>query len=670
MPRTVQRVPLWLADAALAVGAAALAAGVTTMVVTSDASGVPWYVAHTIGLLAATVVRVRAPRLVLSGWLCLVPAADLLAEVAGNLVFEALDRGWSTWAVAWLNLGEQLAVTIGLLSGVLVLILMPDGVVRSRFEQRTLSVVRWFPLLPVVLAPTTAYVSLPSWADVDAVPNPMHVGRASIDVGIAQAIIELASAVLILALVLVVVRYRRSGAADRRRLRWLLLPMLLAAFAITLSFFTFPPVVFATSTVVTSGSLAVAVALALLAPKRLDVDVVLHTSLVYGVMWIVIALSYVGVSALFGVAIGQRASSTWAVAVTLIAMVALQPVRAGVQRLTGRWLFGARPDPRRAIVELGQSLEHTYDLDTLLPQIAAALESGLGVQWARVELGDTPSTAGDAALTVPVAFGGEQLGILECGPKAKGELDADDVALVETLARQAALAIRNVKLTAELKDRTTELSESRARLVQAGETERRRIERNIHDGVQQELVALIAQSGMVRRQLNRDGTVVADDLDQLQSGLKHVLLELRELSAGIHPSLLRDRGLLVAVEALAARHPVSVQVRADPALIDLRLPPVVEGAAYFAIAESLANSLKHADARHCDVALTRSNGTVAVAVGDDGRGFEPARRQLNGLRSLSERLAAIGGSLNVTSQPGCGTTISATVPIAPTRGAT
>jgi signal transduction histidine kinase len=379
-------------------------------------------------------------------------------------------------------------------------------------------------------------------------------------------------------------------------------------------------------------------------------------------LWLAIAALYVGVSSAVGLAFGQRLSVGWAITLTVVATLALQPVRSWLQRIADRWVFGTKTDPTRVIARLGATLEDTYELESLLPLMARALEDGLGLEWARVVL--EPSNPVDEhlpALTVPIVLRDERLGVVECGPKTSGELTDEDKAVVATLARQAALAVRNVRLTTQLSEQAAELAGSRARLVRAEEAERRRMERNIHDGVQQDLVALIGQAGRVRTRLEREPEAVAEELATLQSGLERVLGDLRELASGIHPSLLRDRGLLAAVEALAARNPVPVLVRADLSLRSLGLAEEIEGAGYYTVAESLANSLKHADASQVEVTLSRSNGSLQISIHDDGKGFEEGALHGHGLVNLSERLAALGGRLDVTSGAGIGTTVFATL---------
>jgi signal transduction histidine kinase len=373
---------------------------------------------------------------------------------------------------------------------------------------------------------------------------------------------------------------------------------------------------------------------------------------------------YGGAAAGLGIAAGQRLSIGWAVTLTVLATLAFQPARARLERLADRWVFGVKADPDKMIARLGATLADTYDLEELLPRMAATLEDGLGLNWARVRLDPTRSIDDlTPVFTVPIVLNDERLGVVECGPRAEGPLTDDEKAVVATFARQAALAVRNVRLTTQLSDQAAELAASRARLVRAEERERRRIERDIHDGVQQDLVALIGQAGHVRRLNSRDADAVAAELASLQSGLERVLGDLRQLAHGIHPSLLRDRGLLAAVEALATRNPVPVLVRADTSLRDMRLAEEVEGAAYYTVAELLANSLKHADAKNVEITLSRSNGSLLIRVSDDGVGFDEMPATGSGFVNLGERLAALGGRLEVTSKPGEGTTVTAVLAV-------
>jgi signal transduction histidine kinase len=214
------------------------------------------------------------------------------------------------------------------------------------------------------------------------------------------------------------------------------------------------------------------------------------------------------------------------------------------------------------------------------------------------------------------------------------------------------------KLDAELQARLEELRASRARLVQAGDAERRRLERNLHDGAQSRLVALALLLRAARNRAAKSDAGLAELLDQAQQELQTSLGELRELARGIHPAVLSERGLEPALHALASRAPVPVEIeiRAD------RLPAPVESAAYFVVSEALTNVAKYADASHAKVAVTRHNGQVLVEVADDGVGGASAESG-SGLRGLADRVAALDGTLSVESPRGRGTTLRAEIPL-------
>jgi signal transduction histidine kinase len=246
---------------------------------------------------------------------------------------------------------------------------------------------------------------------------------------------------------------------------------------------------------------------------------------------------------------------------------------------------------------------------------------------------------------------GRRVGALICDPAL-----AEEPRLVGSVGAAAALALDNQRLEAELRARLEELRASRARIVEAGDSERRRLERDLHDGAQQRLVALA-----LTLRLGRDRAADAEQrqlLDQALEELHAATRELRELARGIHPAILTDRGLAAAIDALSARAPVDVDLVGLPAA---RLPPPVEAAAYFVVAEALTNVARYAGARHARVSLSERAGTLTVEVADDGRGGADLKAG-SGLRGLADRVAALDGRLDLDSPAGEGTTVRATIP--------
>jgi signal transduction histidine kinase len=235
---------------------------------------------------------------------------------------------------------------------------------------------------------------------------------------------------------------------------------------------------------------------------------------------------------------------------------------------------------------------------------------------------------------------------------------SDDPGLIRAAGAAAGLALDNERLQAELRARADELKASRARIVEAADAERKRIERNLHDGTQQRLTSIALALGLAESKLASDPQAAEAGVRQAKQALETALAELRDLSHGIHPSVLTTRGLGPALEDLAYTAPLPVTVAAE---LNGRLPERVEAGAYYAAAEGLANIAKHADATTATVVLAREPGRLRLLVRDDGiGGADPARG--SGLRGLTDRLQALGGTLEVVSPTGRGTELRATIP--------
>ncbi len=240
----------------------------------------------------------------------------------------------------------------------------------------------------------------------------------------------------------------------------------------------------------------------------------------------------------------------------------------------------------------------------------------------------------------------------------------DDPGLLDAVTAAAALALENARLQAELRARVAELAASRTRLVEAAESERRRIERNLHDGTQARLTSVSMALGLAASRLAEDPARARDLLEEARAGLATAVAELRGLSQGIHPAVLTERGLAVALRELAYAAPVPVELDVGLAT---RAPEPVEAAAYFVVAEALANVAKHAGATVARVRVRTGEGSLEVVVADDGRGgADPSGG--SGLAGLADRVAALGGTLTVRSPAGAGTTLRAVLPTGAAAG--
>jgi signal transduction histidine kinase len=367
-----------------------------------------------------------------------------------------------------------------------------------------------------------------------------------------------------------------------------------------------------------------------------------------------------------------------AAAVLTIAALFL-PVRDRLERTADRWLFGEVGSDARLIDAFGEAVEHAGRFEVLELLVTTARKV-LRLRWSRASTGPIVAVAGIGAddLPVPVASfalmeSGEQLGVLECGPKRGGPLGARDRQLLGALGREAALRLRTVSQADELEVRlhqieaqAAEIAASRARIVEAQDEERRRLERDIHDGVQQELASLIGKLRLARTQLDQSTVEAAATIASAQDDVRRTLADVRSIAQGIHPAILDDRGVALAIEARAKRLPLEVTVETAPALVGRRFDRSIEGAAYFVASEALANVVKHADATAVAVHLGLDGDLLVIRVEDDGRGLGDHVVRGSGLTNMADRAAALGGQVTVDANATGGTLVIVELPLTPT----
>ena len=362
---------------------------------------------------------------------------------------------------------------------------------------------------------------------------------------------------------------------------------------------------------------------------------------------------------------------------TALVAVALLPVRGWVQRWIHRVVFGDRDRQLAMLSELGAELERAGEPGDLLTHLASAVADGLGASWVRIRLtgpdgalaaspvGVTGGVVGEPVETADLVHADEVLGRIEVGPRHRGEYSEAERTLLRTVAGQAAASVANVRLTARLAEQLAELTASRERLVAAQDDERRRLERDLHDGIQQDIVAQIAGLRLARNRLER-GQLGAGELTELQQQARQTLTDLRELAHGIHPPVLSDNGLFAAIESGAARFPIPLTVDADARVRTERYPDDVETTAYYVVREALANTAKHANATKATVALARTDGQLHVSIRDDGCGLgavSSAARASGGLANIRDRVAVLRGTVRISSASPSGTTVDVDLPV-------
>ena len=593
---------------------------------------------------------------------------------------------FAVWLQAWIFL-----LPIGAV--VLLVSLFPTG---SAASPRW----RWLPNAIVVAFALAIVTSMfragpVDFTDVPGVPDPQNpLGIQALD-PVLQAVqwvvglVALAAAVL--AVVSLVMRYRASRGVERQQIRLLAYVVLIA-------------IVFLILTIVTSFGLEpgqsttlndllflgfflslgigipAAAAVAVLRYRLWDLDVVLKKTIVAAVMLLLLAAASGVVLLAIGNLVVRPLDAPGAALVMGIGIGALAwPLLRLSRRIADRIVYGKRATPYEVLTQFSDRMAESYATDDVLPRMAAIVGEGTGAKavtiwllvgnqlrpattWPAREGGGQDQTELARAGTLTDLTGdvfvvrhqGEQLGAITASMHANDPMDPTKEKLIRDLAGQAGLVLRNVRLIEELRA-------SRRRLVAAQDAERRRLERNIHDGAQQQLVALQVKQRLADSMIERDPAKARELMTQLQADAAEALDDLRDLARGIYPPLLADKGLGTALESQARKSPVPVTVQSDSVG---RYPQDVEAAVYFCALEALNNLAKYARASAARVSLSQADGALTFAVSDDGVGFRLGDASGGtGLQGMADRLAAIGGSLEIRSTPGEGTTILGRVPV-------
>ncbi|GIH92928.1 histidine kinase [Planobispora siamensis] len=640
---------------------------------------------YAVGLVAF----LRRPDNLVVRWLLVSGAAFAIEVFLGDLVLVLIADWPAAWAVA---LVRQWAGLVSVLAGIGFIGLFPVGRAERPFERFVMltmtALVVLVPLLNALSARTLALGMYPGTYPVFR--SPLFVEALAALGPVTVVLYQGFPLWIMISFLLLGARYRRAPFDQRRKIRWLLfgsaaaavfwIPELLVVWLAgedSLAHAVVDAVSWPMTMIIMLGVMLVA----LFHEGVFGIDRPARRTLVYRLLWSLITLVCVGVAAGLGTLAARYLPAATAVLLAIGVILLLQPVRGRLERLADRWVFGARLDGYRLLSRFGTALERAPGPAGLLRELAETVRRGLNLTWARVRLDPDVAQAGDAqepgageradpVLVVPITYGETVLGGIECGPRRDGPLLEEDRRLLGYLAGQAASALRTIHLTAELsaqlrliRRQAAELAASRERVSQGQDAERRRIQRDLHDGVQQEVVALTAKLGLVRQRLRRGDARAEQDLADLHRDLGTLLNDLREFAYTIHPPVLSDQGLLEAVEAQAARLPVLMEVRADPALRGARFPSHIEATAWYALAEALSNTVKHAEASRVEVSLRRFDHRLVLAVRDDGRGFDPAASRGLGLTGLADRLDIAGGTLRVHSAEGRGTELCMEIPL-------
>jgi signal transduction histidine kinase len=618
------------------------------------------------------------------GWLML--AIGLVSATGG--VFDESARllyaPRPELGAALFMVGDILSRLVLLLIG-LLLLLFPDGRLPSK---------RW---RGVVIAGATAWVlsditevlvpgPLADFAMSTPPQNPFGIIPADFPggdaFGVSIFIVFFGS--LFLSIVSVGFRFHHVGPELRLQLKWVALAAsLLVAIevganvyvATAQSFSGWAPPPFGVAQFVASAAMSAAIAIGVLRHRLFDIDLVISRAVAYGVLAGLITAFYIGVVAGVGgfLAAGSESRLLLAVVATAFVAVAFQPLRTRLERLANRLVYGVRAVPYEVLADFTTRLDGRQSSLELLPVMARMLAQGTASDAATVWLHENGRevaassfpehqqvTLDTATRSVLLHHAGADLGRLTVMRKSGEALSPTEERLMDGLASQAGLVLHSAGLQDELSRRMIELRQSRHRLVTAQDEARRRLERDLHDGAQQNLVSLRMKLGLAASVAREKPGSLEPLLQEMQSELGDALDSLRNLARGVYPPLLEAEGLKAALRARARQVPISIDVLGGPE----RYPRELEGAVYFCCSEALQNLTKHSRATRGSVRVWCEGGRLCFEVRDNGRGLDPTRAKSGGgLQNIRDRLDVLGGVMDVSSAPGSGARVAGWVPL-------
>jgi signal transduction histidine kinase len=615
------------------------------------------------------------------GWLLL--AVSLLQGVGifgTGLVRYPYAANPSTGWADWLELATNSFSTVGYGLLLFVVLTFPDGRLLSRRWWWLAGLVVVFLAVSAADVAVSAVPSLPIGLPVSPLANP---GLARLlDPATSEPVLGL---IFVAAASSLLVRYRAGGKVVRQQIKWFGLGVALLVICSVAQGLgralsgTVPPTsiwAFTGTVVQTVGLMAVPVVIgiAILRHRLFDIDLIISRALTYGALALLATATYVAVVVGAGTLLGRTAGTNLVLSIVATAFVAVafQPLRQWLDAAANRLVYGRRQAPYESLTGFTRRLAGNYSVDEVLPRMVAVIAEGLRCRAAAVMVDQGPAASvtrwpsvaplpeDPASQVVEVMHQGERHGSLAVWTHAGEELNANEQRVLSDLALQAGLVLHNARLSAELERRLEDLRASRLRLVTAQDHERRRLERDLHDGAQHDLVALRMKLGLAEGIARSSGTQLATVLAELRDDTAATLENIRRLSRGLYPPLLESQGLAAALTAHARRLSVPVQVRAREG----RFPYDIETAVYFCCVEALQNAAKHSCAGQAWISIDEVDGRLRFEIGDDGRGFDLARTNGgSGLQNIRDRVDALAGTLQIASGAE-GTRIEGSIPLA------
>jgi two-component system NarL family sensor kinase len=488
---------------------------------------------------------------------------------------------------------------------------------------------------------------------------------------------------LVLTIVIAIWGYRTlRSTADRQKIRWLMFASLVCGGSTF--FLWYLPTFILGQPLLNSDGLGLlvlpyplALAIAILRYRLFDIDILINRTLVYGILTASVVGVYILVVSTLGTLLHTSGSPFNSLLATGLIAVLFQPLRAQLQRLINRLMYGERDEPYAVLSRLGSRLEATLAPEAVLPTIVETVAQALKLPYAAIALKQDDAFSITTSyglsqgkpLILPLVYHTETIGQLLLAERAPGDaFTAADQRLLEDIAHQAGVAVHAVRLTADLQH-------SRERLVTTREEERRRLRRDLHDGLGSTLAALHLQAGAIRAMVRHDPAAAEEELADLQAEIRSAVGDIRRLVYALRPPTLDELGLVAAIQQYAAQCSISGSGKEQAMQTDANLhivveapeqlpalPAAVEVAAYRVTQEALNNVTRHAQACSCVVRLALLDG-LQLEITDDGVGLPIEPHAGVGLLSMRERAAEVGGSCMIETAPGQGTRVLVKLPL-------
>jgi two-component system, NarL family, sensor kinase len=609
------------------------------------------------------------------GWIfCVLGLSVTLTSLCGEYAVYALATrpgslpygDVAAWLSGWLS-GSNIVTLI-----VLLFLLFPNG----RLLSQRWRPVAWLALIANALSlaqylrpgPLDGFSPLP-------VANPLGIKDADTVLNIVATIgFGLTLVTAIASVTSLVLRFRRARGVERLQMKWLTFAgsAVGATFLVAPILWSIPELsetVWSALFLFSVSSIPISVGIAILKYRLYDIDIIINRTLVYGTLIVIVIGLYVFVVGTAGMLFQSVGNSFLMILATGLVAVLFQPLRQSLQRGINHFMYGERDDPYAVLSRLSQRLEATLAPEAVLPTLVETIAQSLKLPYAGITLNQDGEfriatefgRSQGEPIRLPLIYQGEPIGELLLAPRAPGDIFTPvERRLLDDLARQAGIAVHAVRLT-------TDLQRSRERLVTTREEERRRLRRDLHDGLGPQLASLTLKLETARNRLTDDP--LADSLlADLAKRTQDATADIRRLVYELRPPTLDELGLVSALREGATQYSQQgfngVHITIDAPENLPPLPAAVEVAVYRITQEALTNIVRHAEARICNVRITldEQTGWLCLEIQDDGRGLSSTRRAGVGLNSMRERAEELGGTWTIESLPTGGTRILVRLP--------